>query len=85
MDKIDAVRFGLAGGITCAIFCFVLTLLASVGGIGVDLLNVMKSIYLGYEISVFGSLVGAIYGFMFGFAELFVVAFIYNLFSPTKE
>ena len=85
MHKIDTIRFGFAGGILTGLLCFVLTLIASVTGFGLDALNILKSIFIGYEISAFGSLIGAVYGFMAGFAQLFFLAFVYNLLGPTKE
>lgn len=85
MHRIDAIRFGIAGGIVSAFICFLLTLLAAVSGYGLELLNVFRSIFLGYEISVFGSLIGAVYGFMWGFVELFIIAFIYNMLGPEQN
>ncbi len=85
MDKIDAVRFGLAGGLVAALAIFVFTLIAAVSGYGLEALNVCKSLFAGYDISVFGSLIGAIYAFMIGFAKLFLLGFIYNLLGPPKE
>jgi hypothetical protein len=85
MPRIDAIRFGLAGGTITALMCFLLTLLATINGYGIDFLNVLRGVFLGFEISVFGSVIGAIYGFMIGFIKLFSIAFIYNLLGPAKD
>lgn len=85
MYRIDAIRFGLAGGLVSGLICFVLTLIALASGFGIDALNVLRSLFIGYEVSVFGSLLAGIYGFMLGFAELYAIAFIYNLLGPPKE
>jgi hypothetical protein len=82
MHRIDAIRFGIAGGLTSGLIFFVLTLLALATGYGIEGLNVFRSFFPGFEISIFGSILGAIYGFCFGFVELFVLAFIYNLLGP---
>lgn len=85
MNRIDAIRLGIAGGLVLGLICFVLTLISLVSGFGIEALNVLRGLFYGYEISGFGSLVGAIYGFIFGFVELFLVAFVYNLLGPPKE
>ena len=85
MNKIDVIRFGLAGGLVSALIIFVLTLIASASGYGLEALNVWKSLFIGYDISAFGSLIGAIYGFMVGFLEFFLIAFVYNLLGTPKE
>lgn len=85
MPRIDAIRFGFAGGVVSAFILFVLTLLASVNGFGLELLNILKGLFPGFDITVFGSVVASIYGFIIGFLELFFIAFIYNLFGPSKE
>lgn len=85
MNKIDAVRFGLAGGLITALCIFVLTLVASASGFGLGALNILKSVFVGYDISVFGSLIGAIFGFMAGFTKLFLIGFVYNLLGSERE
>jgi hypothetical protein len=85
MNKIDAIRLGLAGGIIAMLMIFGLTLLATLSGIGHGYLSVLKDIFPGYEIGVVGSLVGAGYAFALGFVKLFALAFIYNLLGPSSE
>lgn len=79
MHRIDAVRFGLAGGVVMAALCFVMTLLAVLNGYGAAFLQQFEGLFIGYDISITGSLVGLAYGFLCGFIELFFIAFIYNL------
>lgn len=85
MNKIDAIRFGLAGGIIAMLMVFGLTLLATVSGFGHGYLSVLKDLFPGYEIGIVGSLVGAGYAFGLGFVKLFALAFIYNLLGPSSE
>jgi hypothetical protein len=85
MTKIDAIRFGLAGGIVAMALIFILTLLATASGFGHGYLNLLKDIFPGYEIGVVGSLVGAGYAFIFGFIKLFALAFIYNMLGPASK
>lgn len=85
MHRIDAIRFGLAGGILSALIIFILTLLSTLSGYGLDALLTLKSLLPGYDIDVFGSVVGALYGFLIGFVEFFIIAFIYNILAPTPK
>lgn len=85
MNKIDAIRFGLAGGIVAMLMVFTLTLLATALGFAQGYLSLLKDIFPGYEIGVVGSLVGAGYAFIIGFIKLFALAFIYNMLGPAQK
>lgn len=85
MHRIDAFRFGIAGGLFYGFFCFAFTLLATLNGYGSAALKILESIFVGYDISVTGSLIGGLYGIIFGFVELFTIAFIYNMLGPPRE
>jgi hypothetical protein len=85
MHRINTIRLGLAGGLVSAFICFLVTLLALTNGYGLSALNVLKSLFWGYDISVVGSLVAGGYGFFFGFILLFLLAYIYNLLGPPEE
>jgi len=85
MVRIDALRLGLAGGIMVSVMMFVMTLVSSVSGFAIEWLILLKGIFIGYEVSVIGSLVGAGYGFFLGFIKLFLLAFIYNLLGPSED
>jgi hypothetical protein len=79
MGKIDSIRLGIAGGMVTSFLIFVLTLLCVLSGFGQALLELLKNTVFGFEITVFGSLIGALYGFIIGFIEMFFIAFIYNI------
>jgi len=52
----------------------------SIFGWGNAFVDVMASIYIGYEISFIGGIIGGIWGFVDGFIAGAVVAFFYNVF-----
>lgn len=85
MNKIDAIRLGLAGGIVAAVLVFSITLLATASGFGHEILALLRDVFPGYNIGVVGSLVGAGYAFVAGFIQLFALAFVYNVLGPAQE
>lgn len=77
--KLNAVKFGLASGITTAI-CVFLTTIAGIYGYCLECVGLLIGVYgaLGYSVTVLGSLIGAIYGFIDMFILVWVFALIYN-------
>ncbi|MFH2028206.1 MAG: bacteriophage holin [Nanoarchaeota archaeon] len=75
---LDPKNSGLACGIFWGVMLFVLTLISVPTGYAATLLNVMMSIYPGYDITYLGSIVGLIYGFIDGFVGLYILIWIYN-------
>lgn len=71
-------KLGIAGGILWSICLFICTILAMYTGYAKEFLNIMISIYPGYSISWFGSIIGLVYGFFDAFIGLFLLAWIYN-------
>ncbi len=53
----------------------------SMFGWGMNFVNIMSSIYIGYEPSFIGGVVGGIWGFFDGLIAGAVVAFFYNRFK----
>jgi len=79
--KINAFKFGLAGGITIGIFFALANLLALFDTPGfVGLCNVVGIFYgpWGYSISPLGIVVGILYSFGDSFIIAFVIAWVYN-------
>ena len=80
-SKLNAVKFGLAGGITTAICLFLVTIMAMMKPeYGVEFYGLLESIYgfIGYDISFLGAVLGAIYGFIDMFIFTWIFALIYN-------
>ncbi len=77
--KLDAVRFGLAGGIMSAI-CISLSSIVGMFGYFNMHNSMLMEMYgmFGYSASWLGVLLGAVYGFIDGFVLVFIFAWIYN-------
>lgn len=79
--KLKALRFALAGGITTGICVFITTILAIIiPGYATLTVSLIKDIYgfLGYNASIPGAILGAIYGFVDGFILTGIFALVYN-------
>ncbi|MBS3080270.1 hypothetical protein J4221_02255 [Candidatus Pacearchaeota archaeon] len=78
-QKLNALKFGIAGGIITSLFIFVIT----IGGIFnycIECTSLVSAIYdsLGYSITLIGAFIGATYAFIDGFVISWLFAFIYN-------
>ena len=77
--KLNALKFGIAGGIVTGIFV-ALTTIAGMYGYFLEWNFLISSIYglFGYSTSWTGVLLGAIYSFIDGFISVWLFAWIYN-------
>ena len=79
--KLNAVKFGLAGGIITAI-CVFLTVVAALiwTGYASSWTSALVSIYgpFGFSVSFWGAILGAVYAFIDGFILTWIFAWIYN-------
>jgi hypothetical protein len=80
--RIDRVALGVAVGATmgCAIFLATLILVARGGDPVGPNLALLGQYFIGYTVTVKGSLVGLLYGFVCGFVIGWLLAFLRNLF-----
>ncbi|MCD8494690.1 MAG: bacteriophage holin [Candidatus Pacebacteria bacterium] len=76
-QRIDGIRLGLAGGIVIGFSLFFLTIIASMFGYGVELLDILK-FYPGYDITPGGAALGFVWGFVDGFIFFALLAWLYN-------
>lgn len=82
---LDAKKFGLAAGILWGACLFVFTIIAYFTGYAYSWLMMWSHIYLGYNISLLGSIVGLVYGFFDGFVCFFLFAWLYNKLLISKH
>ena len=75
--QLNAKRFALASGVLWGLAILIATLVAAARGLGANLSH-LSAIYLGYDVSYVGSVVGLIYGFLTGAIAGFLFAVIYN-------
>ncbi len=76
--KLNATALGVAGGIIWGVSMLILTWICMANGYAAMWLEVMASVYPGYNISFGGSIIGLLYGFADGFIGLFILGWLYN-------
>ncbi len=77
---LGVVSFGLAIGVTSAIFVFLLGVMAAAFGWGVQLAAALSSLYIGYGPSFVGAVAGAVWAFVDGLVAGVLIAWLYNRF-----
>ncbi len=77
MNKCQPLALGVAIGVLWAIYVFGLAITAMFGW-GTALLESLASLYIGYEASVIGALIGAAWAFADGFIAGVVITWVYN-------
>lgn len=77
---LNAKILGLVMGLTCGLFFFVATMWLVIKGgkqVGPHL-QLLSQYFIGYRVSLWGSLVGFFYGFILGGASGALIGWIYN-------
>ena len=75
--QLDKKALGLTFGVLWGGAVFLATWVVLVRG-GGEHLRLIRQIYLGYEVSALGSLIGLVWGFVDGFIGGWLVAWLYN-------
>lgn len=78
MCGLNAPKFGLALGIMCALWMLIIGITATYAGYGTEIVKVLGSIYIGYDLTLIGAIVGGVWGFLDGLIGGFIFAWIYN-------
>ncbi|WP_035918972.1 bacteriophage holin [Legionella fairfieldensis] len=79
--KLHPLALGLALGVIWGISTLLMGLIATYYAYGKTFVAAMGSLYIGYEPSVSGSLIGGLIGFIDAFIGGVLVAWLYNLFA----
>ena len=82
---IGVVSFGLALGVTSAIFVFLLGIMAAFFGWGVPVAAALSSLYIGFGPTFIGSIAGAVWGFVDGLIAGLMIAWFYNRFLLRRQ
>ena len=77
---LGVISFGLALGVTSAIFVFLLGIMAAWFGWGVEMARTLSSLYIGFGPTFVGSISGAVWAFVDGLLFGVLVAWLYNRF-----
>jgi phosphotransferase system glucose/maltose/N-acetylglucosamine-specific IIC component len=78
-SKIHPWSFGLALGIVWGLSLLIAGLVAMFSGWGQGFIDTMGTVYLGYNSTVVGSIIGAVWGFIDVFIISVIIAAVYNL------
>ncbi|UTC24433.1 bacteriophage holin [Candidatus Comchoanobacter bicostacola] len=78
-QKISPLAFGLSFGILWAIGLVIISILALYTGFAMSMVNVFSTLYLGYELTILGVIIGTLWAFVDAFIGGFLVAYLYNL------
>lgn len=81
INHLNIKGFGLALGITWGFAVFILGIAAWWFGWGTGLVDVLGTLYFGYEATLVGSIIGLGWGFVDGFIGGAILAWLYNIFS----
>ncbi len=77
---LGVISFGLAVAVTSAVFTFLLGLMATLFGWGIELAGALSSLYIGFSPTFVGTIAGAVWAFVDGFAAGVMIAWLYNRF-----
>ncbi len=83
--RLGVASLGLAAGITWAIGLLVLGWVSWWSGWGAQMVAVIGSVYVGYQPTFWGTIIGAIWGFVDLFIAGVIFAAIYNCCSCGKK
>jgi len=75
------LRLGVAIGSVCALYVFILGVASFTSGWGAPLVEMLSSLYIGYDATPMGTVIGALWAFGDGFIFGYLVACIYNMFD----
>ncbi len=79
--KIRPVALGLAFGVTWGVSVFLMGIIAYLYAYGKPFVEAMSALYIGYEPSIAGSVIGGVIGFIDAFIGGAVIAWLYNKFA----
>jgi hypothetical protein len=71
------MALGVALGVLWAAYVFFAGIIAMFNW-GTELVNAFGSLYIGYDASVIGAIIGAVWAFSDGFIAGIVIAWVYN-------
>jgi len=79
--KLHVVALGMALGVTWGIGILIFGFIATFLNWGVEVIDILGSVYIGYESTVLGSFIGGLWGFIDAFIGGVIIAWLYNCFA----
>ena len=83
-DLLNPKKVGVALGYTAVVYVLLLSICTTITKRGIALVSLLGSLYLGYEISFFGVIIGMAWAFIDFFIGGFIFALIYNKVQKCK-
>ena len=79
--RLSPLALGLALGVMWGVSVFLMGLIAYQFMYGATFVSTMGTLYVGYEATIIGSIIGGLIGFVDAFIGGAVIAWLYNVFS----
>jgi hypothetical protein len=79
--KLNQMAFAKAAGVLWALGLVLISLIAMGGSYGTEMVDFLAPFYLGYDLSVGGIVIGAIWAFLDAFIGCWIFAWLYNRFA----
>lgn len=76
--KLNALKFGITGGIVWGVSVFLITLIAKETSVGIGIVNALGKYYIGEQATFFGAILGLVYGFFDAGIGCLIFALLYN-------
>lgn len=76
--RLHAGKLGLAFGIVYALIFFLYGIVAALFGWGIELVDMIGGLYVGFGATIGGAVIGAIWGIFVGFVFFGLAGAIYN-------
>jgi len=80
-QRLSVKGLGLAFGLVWSLSVLFIGLLAWLFAWGMPVVEILGTVYIGYEASLIGVIIGAVWGFVDGFIGGVIFAWIYNYFA----
>lgn len=79
--RLSPLAFGLSLGVVWGACVLIMGLLAHYLSYGTEFVGAMKVVYIGYEPSILGAVIGSAFGFVDALVIGAVIAWLYNIFA----
>jgi len=83
--KLNPKAFALTAGILSGLAIFIVTIWLVIAGTEGRTIGLLKYLYIGYELSFIGAVIGLVWGFVDGLIGGYIFALVYNWLVPKES